>query len=395
LIAFAVIFVMAAVAVHFALMGVVKQQALARLGDVARAGMRSVLFKGNTMTVDRSETSRKELLRPDQGLQWFDASGRRLSAQGLTPEPHATQEFLSVTLPILNPVSHRTVGSVTSTEPRQEERTRLAYLDIGLLAGALLAALSGAAGGVTLARRAVRPVERSFQVLRDFTDNASHELRGPLTVIATSADAALRDPERDPAHDRQRFETISDGAKQISRLTSDLLLLAGSDRSLERELFIVDLAATLHRVVEQYRQRFFEAHVALDTSIEEPLLAYGNPDQVERVIANLIDNALRYTPAGGRVHAECRRQDAEILITIRDSGIGIASENLDRIFDRFWRADPIRAPQGSGLGLAIARALARRHGGDVTVSSRRGEGSTFVAWFPVNPRQSVLQRRLD
>jgi two-component system, OmpR family, manganese sensing sensor histidine kinase len=394
LIAFAVIFVMAAVAVHFAFSGIVKQQALVRLGDLARAGMRSVIFNGDTLTIDRSEVSRKELLTPNQGLQWFDGQGRRLAAQGLTPRSRTADDFLSVTAPILNPVSHRPVGSVLASEWNQEERTRLGSLDIGLIAGALLAALSGAVAGVTLARRAVRPVERSFQALREFTDNASHELRGPLTAIATSADAALRDPKRDPEHDRRRFETISDGAKQMSRLTSDLLLLATADRSLERELFVVDLAATMRRLVEQYRPRFDAARVALEASVDEPLVVYGNPDQVERVVANLIDNALRYTPAGGYVGVECRRQGTEIQIVVRDSGAGIAPENLERIFERFWRADPVRAPEGSGLGLAIARALARRHSGDVTVSSRPGEGSAFVATFPVNPRHALMQRRL-
>lgn len=395
LIAFAIIFVMAAVAVHFVFIGVVKQQTLARLGDVARAGMRSVIFDGDTLTVDRSELARKELLTPDEGLQWFDRNGRRLAAQGLTPGLRAAAEFQSVVAPILNPATRRRVGSILATEWNQEERVRLIYLDIGLLAGALLAALAGAAGALTLARRAVRPVERNFQALREFTDNASHELRGPLTAIATSADAALRDPKRDPEHDRQRFETIADGAKQMSRLTSDLLLLAGADRSLERELFVVDLAATLQRVVEQYRPRFDDARIELEASVEEPLVVYGNPDQVERVVANLINNALRYTPAGGRVCVGARRQGAEIQIEVRDSGIGIAPENLERIFERFWRADPVRAPQGSGLGLAIARALARRHSGNVTVSSRRGEGSTFVVTFPVSPRHAVLQGRLD
>ncbi len=394
LIAFTIIFAMAAIAVHFAFIGIVKQQAQARLGDLARAGNRSIHLDGNTVTVDRFDLARKELLMPNQGLQWFDTHGRRLAAQGLTPGPRAANEFLTVSAPILNPVSHRPVGSILASEWNQEERTRLAYLDIGLLAGAVLAALSGAVGGVTLSRRAVRPVERSFEALREFTDNASHELRGPLTAIATSADAALRDPQRDPEHDRRRFETISDGAKQMSRLTSDLLLLAGADRSLERELFVVDLAATIHRLIEQYRPRFAAAHVALEASVEQSLVVYGNPDQIERVVANLIDNALRYTPAGGSVAVESGRQATEIQIVVRDSGTGIAPENLERIFERFWRADPVRAPEGSGLGLAIARALARRHSGDVTVSSRPGQGSTFVATFPVNPRHSVMQRRL-
>jgi signal transduction histidine kinase len=151
----------------------------------------------------------------------------------------------------------------------------------------------------------------------------------------------------------------------------------------------------LPRLVEHYRPHFQRARIALDVLVEEPALVYGNPDQVERVVANLIDNALRYTPAGGRVRVECQRLGAEMRVAVRDSGIGIAPENLERIFERFWRGDPLCSPQGSGLGLAIARALARRHSGDVTVSSSPGEGSTFVATFAISPRHAVLQPRLD
>jgi two-component system, OmpR family, manganese sensing sensor histidine kinase len=391
--AFAVIFLIAAVALHFAFAGVVKQQTLTRLADVARAGMRSAIFNRDVLTIDRGDLANKELLTPDEGLQWFNLRGRLLATQGLTPGPRPAREFLSVSAPILNPTDRRRFGTVVATEWNQEELTHLGYLDTGLLAGALLAALAGAAGGVALARRAVRPVDRSFQALREFTDNASHELRGPLTVIATSADAALRDA-RDPDVDRQRFETIADGTRQMSRLTSDLLLLAGTDRSLERELFVVDVAEMLRRLVEQYRPRFEDARISFSAAVRESAVVYGNPSQIERVVANLLDNALRYTPAGGAVEVECRRQGSEIQIVVHDSGVGIDAENLERIFDRFWRADPVRSPEGSGLGLAIARALARRHGGDVTVSSRLGAGSTFVATFPARPHASLLRGRL-
>jgi signal transduction histidine kinase len=246
--------------------------------------------------------------------------------------------------------------------------------------------LGAGAGGLALARRAVLPVERSFETLREFTANASHELRGPLTAIVTSADAALRDTERDPAHDRSRFEAIANGAKQMSRLTSDLLLLAGAERSLERELFVVDLTATLNKLIEPYRPRFEAAGIELNVVTEKAAIIYGNPDQIERVLANLLENALRYTPSGGRVEVDAHRDGGEFLVAVRDSGVGIAPEHLERVFDRFWRADPVRSPGGTGLGLAIARALARRHGGDVTVTSRFGHGSTFVAAFPMRPR---------
>jgi OmpR-family two-component system manganese-sensing sensor histidine kinase len=396
--AFAAIFLVAAVAVRFAVVGIIDQQMATRLQDVARAGLRSVLFVDDTLKIDKTEISNAALLTRDQGLQWFDRHGRLLAVEGFTPRSQTLEVegrhqltgeqhvFNSVTMPILNPKTQQRVGTVRATEWNEQERTDISYLDTGLLVGTLLAIVASAAGGLALARKAVRPVAQSFQTLREFTANASHELRGPLTAISTSADAALRDAKRDPAHDRSRFQAIADGAKQMSRLTSDLLLLAGADRSLERELFAVDLNAALNQLAGQYRTRFSEAGVELSFGTEKATIVYGNPHQIERIVANLLENALRYTPAGGRVSVESRRDGADILVTVRDSGIGIAPEYLDRIFERFWRADPARSPGGSGLGLAIARALARRHGGDVTVTSRSGLGSTFVASFPVRPR---------
>jgi signal transduction histidine kinase len=112
---------------------------------------------------------------------------------------------------------------------------------------------------------------------------------------------------------------------------------------------------------------------------------YGNPTQVERILVNLIENALNYTPRGGHVSVAVEPTRTATLIVVRDTGIGIAPEHVERIFDRFWRVEQARSQGGSGLGLAIARALARRHGGDVKVESRPGAGSEFVASFPIRP----------
>jgi OmpR-family two-component system manganese-sensing sensor histidine kinase len=390
LLAFASIFVAAAVAAHFAFVAVIQHQTTARLEDVARAGIRSVIFVGDGLAIDEQEISNKQLLTPEQGLQWFDRHGRLLAAEGFTPAG-GHRKVHTVTMPILNPKTHQYVGSVTAGEWSAQERADVWYLDTGLLLSALLASVASVAGALALARRAVKPVQRSLQTLREFTDNAAHELRGPLTAIATSADAALRDDKREPEHDRHRFESIADGARQMSRLTSDLLMLAGADRSLERELFLVDVAAMLDKLVVDFRGAFAEAEIEFHAAAPGAASLYGNPHQIERVVANLLENALRYTPKGGNVSLEIRRHGGELQVVVSDSGVGIAPEHLERIFERFWRADPVRTPEGSGLGLAIARALARRHGGDVTVTSHMGRGSTFVASFPVRPRATRLR----
>lgn len=392
MVAFAAIFIAAALTVRFAFVAIIDEQTETRLADIARAGIRSVLFTADSLAVDKAEISNSALLTHDQGLQWFDRGGRLLAAEGSTPPAGAPHKlFDSVTTPIENPRTHQMIGTVVASEWSDRKRADVRYLDTGLLIGTLLAIVGAAAGGLALARRAVRPVEQSFRTLREFTDNASHELRGPLTVIAASADAALRDSER--GSDRARFETIADGARQMSRLTSDLLLLATADQSLERELFVVDLVEIASRLATHYRQRFAEAGIALGLEMERPAVVYGNPDQIERIVANLLENALRYTGSGGRVSVEGRRQGAEFQISVVDTGVGIATENLPRVFDRFWRADPARKPRGSGLGLAIARALARRHGGDVTVTSRVGRGSTFALTIPLRPPSRSVQTR--
>jgi OmpR-family two-component system manganese-sensing sensor histidine kinase len=395
--AFAAIFLLAALAVRFTFVAILDQQTDTRLQGIARAGLRSVLYGGNSLAIDKTEISNVALLTREQGLQWFDDRGRLVGAEGLVPEIDTLlvegrrqlsvgqQTFNTVTIPILDPQRNLRVGMVRASELNKQELADIRYLDTGLLIGTLLAVVGSAVGGRALVHRAVKPAAQSFQTLREFTADAAHELRGPLTAIAATADAALRDTERDPLHDRSRFEAISDGVKQMSRLTSDLLLLAGADRSLERELFVVDLAAILQKLGDRYRPQFSEAGVRLDIATEKSAIVYGNPGQVERILANLLENALRYTPRGGRVSVEGERSRTETVIVVRDSGIGIAAEHLERIFDRFWRVDVARSQGGSGLGLAIARALARRHGGDVTVVSRLGSGSEFVASFPVRP----------
>jgi signal transduction histidine kinase len=372
------------VVVRFVFIESLNHQSAERLEVLARAGLRSTVIHGDRLAVDKAEVTNSMLLAKDQGLEWFDRSGRLVGSQGLTATSGDLPSFDTVTIPIVNPKTLEVVGSVRASEWNEERRKDSHWLDTGLATGALLAIVGSGFGGLALARRAVRPVAQTFRTLREFTADASHELRGPLTAIAGNADAALRDDQRDPARDRARFEAIADGARQMSRLTSDLLLIAGADRSLEGDLFIIDIATLLERVTQRFTERFADAGIGFHVATS-PAISYGSPDEVERIVANLIENALRYTPRGGSVWVTNERDRNLELIIVRDTGIGIAAEHHERVFDRFWRADPNRAQEGTGLGLSIARALAQRHGGDVTVSSRPGAGSRFVASFPVRP----------
>jgi signal transduction histidine kinase len=383
--------------VRFVFVANLERQGVERLEVLARAGLRSTIIHGDQLAIDKAEISNSALIAQGQGLEWFDRTGRLLGTQGITAGFDAPplegehvltfeeRTFDTFTTPIRNVRTNDLVGLVRASEWNVERAKDIHGLDTGLAIGAILAIVGSGLGGLALARRAVRPVAQTFRTLREFTADASHELRGPLTAIAGNADAALRDPDRDPDRDRLRFEAIADGAKQMSRLTSDLLLLAGADRSLEDDLFVIDLDALLERVVSRFTDRFAAAGIDLHLEPGQPVAAYGSPDQVERIIANLIENALRYTPRHGSVWITTEQERNFQLVVVKDTGIGIAPEDMERIFDRFWRADPSRVQEGTGLGLPIARALAERHGGDVTVTSVLGSGSRFIAWFPMRP----------
>ncbi len=117
---------------------------------------------------------------------------------------------------------------------------------------------------------------------------------------------------------------------------------------------------------------------------------YGDPPEIDRILGNLLDNAIRFTPAGGSVDVACAPERGGFSVRVRDTGIGISADDLPKIFERFWRSDPVRSGDtGSGLGLAIVRALVRRHGGEVSARSTAGHGSEFAVWLPAQPPRNV------
>jgi signal transduction histidine kinase len=182
------------------------------------------------------------------------------------------------------------------------------------------------------------------------------------------------------------LQTIHALSAEMRVLVDDLLILARATQSLEREMFVIDVAELLEHVRARFTPAARERGVALRIAPCDPLRLYGNPEQIERIVANLVDNAIKYTAPGGSVAVACSVDDARVRVAVRDSGVGIAVDHRERIFDRFWRGDSLRnAAGGTGLGLAIARALARRHGGDIAVTSEPGRGSEFTVTLPRRP----------
>ncbi|AZK45620.1 cell wall metabolism sensor histidine kinase WalK [Paenibacillus lentus] len=222
---------------------------------------------------------------------------------------------------------------------------------------------------------------------REFVANVSHELRTPLTTIKSYTEAledgALEDPELGP-----RFASvIQNQTDRMIRLVTDLLHLSRLD---SKEALLrkqsTGVLEMLEEVVDRFSFQMQEKEIHPEIFIEDGVdTAWMDRDQIDQVLDNLISNAMKYTPEGGKITFEARRvDDGMIAISVKDNGIGIPKRNLDRIFERFYRVDKARARNmgGTGLGLSIAREIVRAHGGAITLDSELGEGTTVTFTLP-------------
>ncbi|HXB69353.1 MAG TPA: ATP-binding protein [Candidatus Acidoferrales bacterium] len=221
-------------------------------------------------------------------------------------------------------------------------------------------------------------LETSVKRIRQFTADASHELRTPLALIRATAELALR-REREPEDYRRSLRSIVDVSVQMTALTEDLLTMARADaHGLEMPLSAIDLAEQVRRVVEQSETMAAEKGIRLIAAANgAPVMAPANASGIRRLLVILIDNALRHTPAGGWVTVTAADSARGALLTVRDTGAGIAPSDMPHIFERFYRSDPARGGGGFGLGLSIAQVIARAHGSEIEVESRPGEGAQF------------------
>ncbi|MDQ4081046.1 MAG: ATP-binding protein [Gemmatimonadota bacterium] len=240
-------------------------------------------------------------------------------------------------------------------------------------------------GGAVLAAFDLTELRRLETIRRDFVANVSHELKTPLTVIGGFAET-LADPGLDQAQ-RDRFaHTIVANVRRMQRIVDDLLDLSRIESGGWVPAPVsVDLATAAAEAIAPCRDSASEKNIALDVDIaSDATTATVDPTALRQVIANFVENAIRYTSSGGHVTIFASRESQGVWVGVRDTGIGIGAEHLPRIFERFYRVDPARSREagGTGLGLAIVRHLAEAHGGNVRAESTPGRGTTVAAFFP-------------
>ncbi len=228
-------------------------------------------------------------------------------------------------------------------------------------------------------------LDESFRQVRQFSADASHELQTPLTILKGEIEVALRS-QRTPEEYQQVLSSSLEEIERISRLVEGLLLLARADGGVLRmDHKPVALHELVAEVAAQMQKMAADQGVSLLLEDPAPATLYGDKEQLLRLLRNLIDNAIKYTPAGGRVSLFLRSEGGQARISVTDTGIGLSEAEQAQIFTRFYRAAPARSQSGggAGLGLCIAQSIAHAHGGNIQVHSRPGQGSTFTVVLPV------------
>jgi heavy metal sensor kinase len=229
-------------------------------------------------------------------------------------------------------------------------------------------------------------IERAFLRVTQFTADASHELRTPISLVRTEAELALRKP-RGEAEYRESLRHILLEAERTTALIEELLSLARADSGSETlHMDPINLRETLQGIAEDWRQVAAVRNLQFEASIGvSDSFVLGDETSLRRVVNILLDNAFKYTPAPGTVHLLLERKNNRVVITVRDSGVGIAAEEQSKIFERFYRVDKARSREmgGAGLGLSIAEWIVGQHRGSIEVQSNAGQGSVFRVELPL------------
>lgn len=229
-------------------------------------------------------------------------------------------------------------------------------------------------------------LDDAFQQIRQFSADASHELQTPLTILKGELEVALRAPRSPEAYQRHLHSALEE-VDRIAELVDGLLLLARADAGVLRmDRRPVDLAQLVQEVWAQAAILAAAQQVTLDLGPVISVVVQGDHERLRRLLLNLVDNGVKYTPPGGRVTVSLQRRGAWAALCIADSGIGLSAQEQQHIFQRFYRSAEARAQchAGSGLGLCIAQSIAEAHGGSIQVESAPKQGSTFTVHLPLH-----------
>ena len=366
------------------------QEAKDQAANLTEGERREVLASGSAeftwiaLDLDGSVTDSDPIAK-DLGLPSSELASESLEEGGVVSATIQSSKgrVRAVSMP-LREESGELVGVIQYARSLEEVRSNVNGLILVLLPLGLGGLVLATVGGLYMSGRAVRPIDESFERQRAFVANASHELKTPITLIRADAEVVL-DRGRVHPEDRELIEHALVETDKMNGLLSDLLLVARLDAGkLEMSTKPFDLMTTLLEEAERFGVRAAAKGIRFDIPTTGKLPVNGDQRRTSQIIAVLFDNAVRFTPRGGRVTASGSIHDRWAEVSVTDTGPGIPPEHLARIFDRFYRGDAARtrAGGGTGLGLAIARDLARAQHGELTAESGENGGATFRLRLP-------------
>lgn len=294
-----------------------------------------------------------------------------------------------------HPKIQEVVRNVLATETREQAQFELARKScwVNLMASHL----AGEPGGrVVLVLHDMTELRRLETIRRDFVTNVSHELKTPLTAIKAATETLIDGAVDDPEHSHRFLKQIEEQAERLHVLILDLLSLARIESDRESfEVRPVSAADAIANCLEEHATVAETKQIQLSSeAIDGELSVLADDEEIHTLLGNLVENAINYTPAGGKVTVTCRRESGWARIDVSDTGIGIPKEHLARIFERFYRVDKARSRRvaGTGLGLAIVKHLVQAFGGRIEVASEPGKGSTFTVFLrAAEPRRATAK----
>ena len=246
------------------------------------------------------------------------------------------------------------------------------------------------------ANRYIAPVKEAFMKQKQFIEDASHELKTPLAIISTNTDVLLDNNEDTISNQSRWIHHIQEETTRMKELTNNLLYLTEIDHTRTQMLYVpFNLSETVESVILTMEPIIFEKNISLHYEIEPNLNIQGNEEQIKQVIMILLDNAIKYTHPIGSLVLRLQKQHSDIVLSVQNTGDGIPSEHLDKIFDRFYRTDSSRSRKlgGYGLGLAIAKSIIEQHKGKIYAKSTLNETTTFYVHFSyLFPKSSVKRQ---
>jgi heavy metal sensor kinase len=336
--------------------------------EVATARLRD----GTLFQIGKSTRGRDELLRRFRGLALLLlgaivmaglAGGRMLTWSALRPLRELSETVRSILQ----------TGKTDARVAVPDRRDELA--DLGLLINRML-----------------DRIERLIAAMRGSLDNVAHDLRTPVTRLRATAETALREA-RSPEAYREALADCLEESDRVMAMLDALMDIAEAETGVMRlKIEEVDLGTVVGDAVDLYVDLAEEKQITIDAPVAAGIAVRADRPRLTQALANLLDNAVKYTPPGGRIDVSVGRSDSprEVTVSVSDTGIGIPEEELPQIWDRLFRGDRSRSERGLGLGLSLVRAIVQAHGGRVEVSSQPGRGSRFTVHLPLMPNMTPM-----